>query len=134
MAKAIAFAVQASKSESSDDAYPVLDAHALLEAGTSGNSTKPAILPVPEIKASVYVRRLTAAELDEYGETYAEASTEENRATILAHALCDAAGKRLYSDSEVTKLKRFLGAAANRILLKFQEINGLNERALESKS
>jgi hypothetical protein len=108
------------------EALVALDLDALLVAGSDPKSFVPIRLPVPELATAVYVRRLNAAELDEYSAEVKEGGDDETRALILSWAIGDKDGNRGYiTDSQIAKLKAFNAKAASRIIDCFQKANGL---------
>ncbi len=110
--------------------FPAGDAEDLLRAGTEPKNFAPERLAVPEIGRTVYVRRLSAAEVDQYAADFRDINDADQRATVLAHALCDDAGNRLYqSDGDIAKLRGWNAKAATRVVRKFQEINGMGDEA-----
>jgi hypothetical protein len=111
-----------------------LDPEALLQAGSNPQSFEPIRLAVPEIASAVYVRRLNASELDDYGVELKAADDNMTRALILSWAIGDKNGKRVYvTDSQIGKLKLFHAKAGGRIIEAFQRANGLIPDEVEKK-
>ncbi len=80
---------------------------------------------VPDFGGSVYLRRLTAGDLDEYQAAVAKCPDDRTRATILAHAVADATNRRAFLDADVPDLAKVDAAVLVPVIRRFQELNGL---------
>lgn len=106
---------------------------------------------VPGIGDAVYLRPLTGGDRDywdlwQLSRSWDEADAEvksgkaragflrtnrETRATLVALALCDEHGVRLYSDQEAPLLARLDGVALDFLYAKVRELNGIGKQAAE---
>lgn len=94
---------------------------------------------VPEWGGTVHVRTLTGIERDAFEASTVrvrkDGKTEPNmtnlRGRLVALVLCDASGKRLFSDDDAPELGRRSAAALERILKVARRLNGMDETSLE---
>lgn len=90
---------------------------------------------VPEWGGTVRVRGLTGAERDRYDFVLAavkdDPSKAQFRADLVGRCMVDEDGKRLFSDSEVTKLAAKSGAALDRIFDVVRELSGMGKGATD---
>lgn len=99
-------------------------------------------VPVPEWGGSVFVKSLTGKELDAYqagivkmrGDKVQGVNMDNMRARMCAMAICDADGKRLFSDSDVELLAAKNSGALNRVFLVVQQLSGLTDEELKETS
>lgn len=114
---------------------PGLTAAQILQKKAPPAGLPPEPLDVPELGGRVYVRRITAAGLDEYQSAVDDAGGDAVRGVILSFALGDDAGRRLFTDSPDTtrELSQLESAAAARVIRAFNRLNGLVESDVAKK-
>lgn len=91
------------------------------------------LVPVPEWGGFVYVRGLTGTERDSFegsllmrDEKGRQAIRYDNvRAKLAARTVCDASGKRLFSDADIPELAKKSAAALARVFEVAQRLSGL---------
>lgn len=88
---------------------------------------------VPEWGGTVRVRAITAAERDAFetsvvGDGKGKRNLVNLRARLVALAIVDDAGQRLFSDGEAEALGGKSGAAMDRVYAVAQRLSGLTER------
>lgn len=88
----------------------------------------PEPLDVPALGGTVYVARMTARAADEYARDMKGAADTLVRGTILAHAVVDASGRRLFAQADAAALAELPSAAADAVADKFSEVNDLGEK------
>ncbi len=96
--------------------------------GLAKKSHPPIEVEVPEWGGSVMVRKLSVADLDRYYAAVKDVNTERSRATVLAQALCDASGNRLFGDNDAGNLVDLDAAGAERVVDAFFAANGIGAR------
>ena len=97
---------------------------------------------VPEWGGGVFVKSLTGKELDLYqdgivkmrGKDVQGINYVNMRSKLVAMALCDAEGKRLFSETDVETLAAKSAGALNRVFLAAQRISGLDKTEVEDIS
>lgn len=96
---------------------------------------------VPEWGGNVCIKTLTGEELDFYQAGIVKMrgqSSEVNmlnmRAKLVVLGVCDADGKRLFSDADVKQLAAKSAAALNRLFMAIQRLNGLSDAEMEEIS
>lgn len=98
-------------------------------------------VPVPEWgngKGGVYVRSLRGDELDEYQGSMLvrqgnkQVMTYANmRAKLCAKAICDASGKRMFSDAQIPLLALKNAAGLSRVFEVASRLSGLSEKDVQ---
>jgi hypothetical protein len=93
---------------------------------------------VPEWNATVYIRSITAAEIDSWqDETYQLNGTDLKvnkkniRARLLARCLVDADGQRVYADDEADELGAKNNKVVERLYLVAQRLNAVTNKDVE---
>ena len=94
---------------------------------------------VPEWGGSVFVLTLTGAQRDAFeqsimekkGSKTREANLRNIRAKLASMAICDEAGKRMFSDAEAEALGAKSAKALDRIFEAAQRLNGLSNEDVE---
>lgn len=94
-----------------------------------GRETVP--VEVPEWGGTVFVRRLSYAELQEIGLEEGARPSAEQVVRLVAACLADEQGQRLFSDEEAPQLARADVGAFTRVLLEALRVNGLASAELE---
>lgn len=93
-------------------------------------------VPVPEWGGTVRVRSLIGSERDEYEAAIAGDGTKPDltnlRARLVAKAVVDEAGKRVFSDADVAKLGMKNAAALNRVFDVVRALSGLTKEDVEA--
>jgi len=86
---------------------------------------------VPEWNGYVYVKEMTARELEEFEEAIAGDRRGEGlvRAALVAASVVDEKGKRLFSQDDVAELANRKGKALSRIFIVSQRLNSMGEEA-----
>ncbi len=95
----------------------------LIAHGTDLGRLKPVAVHLEELGGDVLVRRLTNGEADAYAKALRDAPDDKARAVVLAHAVCDETGKRLFNDADLGDLDRFSQATSDGIIAAFREAN-----------
>lgn len=93
---------------------------------------------VPEWGGTVRVRGLSGADRDEYEASMAEMRGDKMvpmlanmRAKLVARAIVDEDGNRLFNELDIGRLGQKSGLALQRVFEAAQELSGLGERAEE---
>lgn len=91
---------------------------------------------VPEWGGSVFVREMSGEERDAWEAiAFAEGNKAANvRATLAATCICDADGKRLLSDADVSALGKTSAAALDRVFDAALRINRLRKKDYEDSA
>ena len=95
----------------------------ILAHGTDPAKFKPVPVTVEELGGEVLVRKLDNAQADEYEAALRKADDDKSRGTILAHAMCDESGRRIFLDADIPDLCKFDAAASGAIIEGFREAN-----------
>lgn len=98
-------------------------------------------VPVPEWGGSVFVRTMTGIERDAMeaeaivmrGESV-EMNRENTRGRLLARAICDAGGNRLFTDADAPALGKKSGAALSRLYDVASKLNRLTAADVDELS
>lgn len=90
---------------------------------------------VPEWGGTVYLRIMTAGERDAHEIEWMVAKEKgggvsDFRTKMLVRCLCDAEGKRLFSDAQIEGLKQKSGEVVDRLWKKSMVVNGLTDAAV----
>lgn len=88
----------------------------------------PVSVEMPEWGGTVHVRKLSSTDLDRYYESLKGSPADRVRGLILATAICDANGIRLYSDSDAKQLAGLPALESERIVDAFFAANGIGSR------
>ena len=92
-------------------------------------------IEVPEWGGSVYVRVMSGSERDAFEARFVgganAAALADIRATLAALAVCDANGKRLFTDAEVKVLGAKSAKALDRIFEVACRLNGIRQEDIE---
>jgi len=104
---------------------PVLDRAAILSAR---KSLQPQEVPCPDLGGRVFVLRMTAGQVDQYMEAVRQADKSLTRGTVLAFALTDESGTRLFTDKDAPALAELPAATVEPIVDEFFRVNGLTPR------
>ena len=92
-------------------------------------------IDVPEWGGSVSIRTMTGVERDTW-EVYAQSQMGKKvvniRAMLAAICLCDADGKRLFTDADATKLADKSAAALDRVYDAAVKLNALSAEEVEN--
>jgi hypothetical protein len=93
---------------------------------------------IPEWKGTVIVRGLTTAERDDFesqiftGEgKNRKFNAKDLRSKLLSFSICNEAGERIFSDSDVEKLGKRSARATDKLFAKAQELSGIGEKDVE---
>lgn len=76
----------------------------------------------PAYNGQIFVRKLTAADLDRF---YAVDSDESERARFVCLVACNADGDRIFKDSDAADVAKFEFETINRISIEGQRFNGM---------
>lgn len=91
-------------------------------------------ITVPEWGGRVFIRSMTGTERDTW-EVYAQGQMSAKvvtiRARLAAICLCDASGKRLFTDADTAKLAEKSGSALDRVYEAAVRLNGLSVDEVE---
>lgn len=99
----------------------VLDKGDILALAKPKAGYPPVAVEVPEWDGTVFVRRLSVAELAGYEK--AISGPGDKRLATLAFALCDDAGTRHFADHNASELAEVESAPAGRIVAAFKAAN-----------
>lgn len=120
------------------DKVVILSRDAILQA----DDLERELVPVPEWGGSIYVRALSGAERDAFEtslvkertirrgrrrETTREMDMKNLRARLCALTICDADGKRLFTDDDIADLGNKSAAALQRVFEVAQRLSGLTD-------
>lgn len=96
------------------------------------------LVSVPEWAGEVYVRGLSAAELDRYQTSMLKqrgksqvTNLENIRSKLVVMCVVDEGGKRLFGDDDMQALSEKSGAAVNRLFEVAQKLSGLSKADVE---
>lgn len=101
---------------------------------TKSQFPKPQAVEVPEWGGTVYVKRLTASERDQFEQLVGENrdnKTFSARGALLVYVLCDEAGKRLFDWGTEGLIGELDGVAVDRVFRVAARINGMAGDAVE---
>jgi len=92
------------------------------------------LVNVPEWGGDVYVKGLTGSERDKFEAGIIEQrGTQQKmnlvniRAKLCAFSICDADGKRLFSEEDISALAKKSAAALSRVFVVAQKLSGLGD-------
>lgn len=85
------------------------------------------IVPVPEWGGDVYVRTMSGTDRDAFEASLIgkEGRLENVRARLVSLTLCDEAGSRMFTDSDITALGGKSAQALDRVFAVAQRLNGI---------
>lgn len=95
----------------------------ILAHGTDAAKFTPVPVHVEELGGEVLVRKMRNTEADEYEVALSKCDHAKARGTILAYALCDESGRRLFLDESVGDLGQMSASATDAIIVAFREAN-----------
>jgi len=110
----------------------MLTAEQILKADDSSQREK---VDVPEWGGHVYVRVLSGAERDRFElivqDGVANKATANIRASLCVRAICDAEGKRIFTDNQAANLATKSSVALDRVFEVAQRLNKLKDEDIE---
>jgi len=101
---------------------------------TKSQFPKPEAVEVPEWGGTVYIKRMTAGERDQFEQLVGEnrdIKTFSARAALLVYVLCDEAGVRLFDWGTEAQIGELDGVAVDRVFRRAAKVNGLAGDAVE---
>lgn len=108
------------------------------DAILSAQDIKRELVSVPEWGGDVYVRALTGAERDSFEASVVEQRgkkqifhTQDIRAKLVARAVVDESGNRIFTDTDVKALTQKSASALQRLFEVAQRLSGITEDAVD---
>ena len=95
---------------------------------------------VPEWGGTVWIKRMSCREAEEYQDWLMENSAEDGtmrmlnmRAALLAVVLCNESGERLFAGDDINALGDLDSSVMHRLFLRAKQINSILESAIEDE-